>query len=208
MLVPVMVFIWVYRLAYYRRDFRRRLAYGGEETIPRIDPAERPAFVLKYNNASQKTKAWMSVIAFLFICLFCFFLAGKSARHDVHHLFFSLGQEETYFLYYWAWRFNFMSWLLLVLIVIVKILFVKQVSFFRNAVVLENFLLGRKALALDDNARVSKSERGDIWLYNQMSMRHMLIVNRQFMTLDWGQNRLLDDIILKRIPEKKERLLV
>ena len=98
--------------------------------------------------------------------------------------------------------------MVLVLIGIVKILFVKQISFFRNAVVLENFLLGRKALALDDNARVSKSERGDIWLYNQMSMRHMLIVNRQFMTLDWGQNRLLDDIILKRIPEKKERLLV
>ena len=96
MLIPVFVFIWVYGLAYYYRDFRRRLAYGEKEVIPRIDPAERPALVLKYNNASQKAKAWMCAITSLLMCLFCFFLAGKSARHDMEHIIFSRSVKKKH----------------------------------------------------------------------------------------------------------------
>ncbi|MGA9112038.1 MAG: hypothetical protein ACLPSL_02865 [Smithella sp.] len=205
-ITPLVLYMWVKMLIelfiflkYQRTGHQEQIRYN-------IEPNEPPILVINLNKPPLKIR--LSSIIMITACVGVFFLADLAARDDLYTLFFSLNKEQTYILYYWAWKFNTLSFLIIVIIVSLRIIFNKKISFFKNIVIIENSLLGEKSLVLDDNARCSRASTGVIWLYNELSMRHIVIMNRRIReNLAPWQQKLLDEF-LSKIPEKKKEFFL
>ncbi|MGD0280147.1 MAG: hypothetical protein ABSC11_12675 [Smithella sp.] len=205
-MIPLVLYMWMnvlvnlfISLKYQRTGDQEQLRYN-------IEPYEPP--ILEINFDKPPLKIWLASIIMITLCAACFFLADLAARDDLYKLFFSLNKEQTYILYYWAWKFNSLSLLIICINVGLRIFFNKKISFFKNIVILENSLLGKKSLVLDDNVRCSRASTGVIWLYNELSMRHIVIMNRRIKEdLAPWQQKLLDDFLSKIPDQKKEFFL-
>jgi hypothetical protein len=196
---PIFLYVWLIIF----RDFFRYLRHRGEEEQINSDVLqnESPILVLEFH---RPRKTWLSIIVLLEGCLLCFFAADMFARDDMHRLFFFMNKEQTYILYYWTWKFISMSFFVWVVLLTVNTACIKKVSFFKNIVIFENLLTGRKSLILDNNVRFTKNWGDIYWLYNKLSMKHFKIFDRNYMNeLNPQQEKLFYEF-LSKIPEKKK----
>lgn len=87
--------------------------------------------------------------------------------------------------------------------------FNKKVIFYKNAVIVENSITGRRELPLDDNVRCNDLGTGgrSIWIYNERKGINLQVYSQNYMDITLEQEKLLNEII-SRIPEKKRRFSV
>jgi len=207
MLMPLALFWWVKISANFLRHIRYRMMHMTEQDNLVFGQNEQPTLILEYDNTPMIIFLKIFPIILCLMCLFAWFTADKAVHRDMHYMFFSLNPEHTYILYYWAWKFQIITALLIFGWMVFKS-FNKRVYFFNNAVVLENALIGKNALVLDDNVRITKHPSGNgYWLYNELSMKYIQIVNKKLMKLDAQQEKLLKDF-LSKIPEKKKTFYI
>jgi len=205
-LIPFILFMWVNVLTNLFIRLKYRLAGHHEQIKYNNEQNETPILVIKFNK--QPLKMWLLGILLITLSLACFFCAGIIAHDQQNRLFFSLNEEETYILYYWTWKFNSISLFMLLMTASCRILFTKKISISNNSVIIQNALLGKKSFTLDDNVRCSKALNGLVWLYNELSMKYIIISNKRIRkNLDARQEKLLDEFINK-IPEKKKSFYI
>lgn len=205
MLIPLLLYVWVSILADFFKYLRYRLTDTGEQIKSNAEQNEPPILVLQFN---RPLKIWLAIMTFFPLLLFGFLKADYVARDDMNRLFFSLNKEQTYILYCWAWKFVCGGIFLWFGTGIINTFSNKKVSFFKNIVVIENALTGRRSLVLNNHVRCTKGANGiGYWLYNELSMKHLLIDRTMMKKLDSRQEKLLDEI-LSKIPEKKKTFYI
>lgn len=203
--IPAFLYIWVRILADFFKYLKYRLTVKREQISFDTQNNEPPVLVLEYDRP-----LWIYIfIIIIFLVLFYAFFSDFLARAQSRTLFFSLNKEQTYILYYWTLKFIFGSFLLYWGILVIDNFFNKKVYFFKDIVIVENTLIGRKSMVLDHNVRFTKSIYGKLyWLYNELSMKHFQIINDKLMKkIDSRQEKLLDEF-LSKIPEKKKTFYI
>jgi hypothetical protein len=83
--------------------------------------------------------------------------------------------------------------------------FTRKVIFYKNAVVVDNPIMGRRELPLDENVR-----RYEYWgmykyIYDERKGINLQVYNKKFMELTHKQEKLLSEI-MSRIPKKQKDL--
>ncbi len=164
-----------------------------------------PILILEYNNKDEKDKQMMISFIIIMLCLFGLFAADWIARKDMNWTSFSLSKEQTHILYYWTWTFTSILGLLFVSIVLISLRVNKRVVFYKNMIVLENSVFGKKVLVLDSGT-VWKSGAGALAkaarIYDSKAgFFSTIFVRNSFMKLSPDQDKLLDEILTK-IPKK------
>ena len=197
MLLPLTLYAWVRVLTNLFRYLKYRLAGHQEQIKYNIKQTKQPILVLNYKIP---LKFILLIMTCILVTGFYFFQTDADVRKDLNKLFFSFSEEQTYILYYWAWKINLGS-LHLFSVFVALIMFNRKVSFYKNIVILENTLFGKKSFVLDDNLKFSKESNG-IRLYNELSATNIVILNKKLMEkMDSQQEKLLYEF-LSNIPEK------
>ena len=166
---------------------------------------EQPVLILECNENSQMLSCWIPLMFLIPLMLWCFFSADRVAKMDMHKTFFSLNSEQTYILSYLMCKFQSLFALLIFCIQLIKS-FTKKVIFYNNAVVVENSIMGRRELPLDESVKRNEY-RGSKWIYDERKGINLQVYNKKFMELTHKQEKLLTEII-SRIPEKKKSFML
>ena len=204
-LAPLVFFMALIILA----QLLKYLIYKIIDKEPRTKPAvvlnEQPILVLEYNKIQQIIFYRIVLIISIIMCIFSLFIADDIAREAMDRGFLYLSGEQTYALYYWSWNLSCTSWLFMSCTMSINFLY-RKVIFYRNAVVVDNYISGRTALALDED--VKRNECGNyIWIYNEKRGLNLPIFNENLMRLDNHQAKLLEEI-LGKIPQKNKKMML
>lgn len=166
-----------------------------------INKNETPILILEYNG--QDLFALKCAVITAFVTVLAIFFAASIIARDDKHPFIFLNKEQSYILYYWAWKFA--TLFLLIWFGNSSItLFNKYFLFFKDGIIVQNSLTGTKSFAINNNVYLVKSPNQDAyWLYDNLKEAKLQIFNRSFMILDSQQEKLLAEFIAN-IPEKKK----
>ena len=141
-----------------------RITHKGKQDELLIGDDEQPVLVLEFNNISQIMLLRLSSVFIFAVCVFGFIAADYAARQDMNRAFFFLSKEQTYNLYFWMYKYTSLGLLLWIWLQGTDF-FNKRVVFYRNAVVLENSIWGKRILKLGNNVKLSKQSKV-WWLYD------------------------------------------
>ena len=202
-LIPLFLYLWMGILIDFFKYMRYRVTRKPERIQNSIAGNEKPILVLEYNNEARIKKAKIGLTVFVLGFVICFFTAAHDARSDMHRVFLSFNEGQTYILYYWTWKFICSFGLLFFVLQSIKF-FGKRVIFFKNYVVIENSITGKRGLPLDNNIRRNKGPVVD-WLYDPQRGINLPVFDKRFMILTPDQEKLLDEI-LNGIPLKKVKM--
>ena len=208
--LPMVIIIFARNLPTFLRYLIYKSTPEKLQSRPAVGVLEEPVLVLEYDENAQALPFAMGIFLIpLSLCMFIFadYMAYKFTYVDNGSIFF-LTSEQTYVFYYVAWK--FMSLVLLFCFCAALILsFNRKVIFYKNAVVVENSITGRRELPLDDDVRCNDSGSGgrSIWIYNQRKGINLQIYNQNCMDINLDQEKLLTEII-SRIPEKTKIFMI
>lgn len=205
-LIPPMLYVWFLILRDFFKYLRYRTVVKEQKIAFNALQYKTPIFELEYRRPLEQ---WFLAIFVLVLCIFAFLEADHFVRDDMHKSFFFLNKEQTYLLHFIAWKFVYMTLVLWFGLICSRIYFIEKVSFFSTFVVLENSLIGKTILELDNHIRLNKNRDNSYFtLYSELSMVHIRIFDNNAMNnLSSRQQKLLDEFINK-IPKKKKEFII
>jgi hypothetical protein len=205
MLLPLTTYMLASNLATLLRFFIYKLTLEEQQSKPAIGVDEQPVLVLECDGNSQVLPLVVAMFLVLLSLSIFLFVDGKM---DMQRAFFFLTSEQTYILYYLVWKFQSLVCLFCFCAVSIQSL-TRKVIFYKNAVVVENSIMGRGELPLDDN--VKRNDAGSKgrgwWIYDERKGINLKVYSKTFMELTHEQEKLLTEI-MSRIPEKKKRFML
>jgi hypothetical protein len=208
MLFPFTLLMSVNMLANFLRYLMYRLTPEKQKSKPAIGVDEQPVLILEYNNTLQPVIVWIATIVCIAVSLYIFFFADHVVRQEIerHRTFFSLNSEQSYILYYLAWKFQGLFVAFIMCVQFIRS-FTRKVIFYKNAVVVDNSIMGKRELSLDENVR-----RYEYWgiykyIYDERKGINLQVYNKKFMEMTHKQEKLLTEI-MSRIPKKTKRFML
>jgi hypothetical protein len=203
--VITLLFISTYYIVGVFKYIRYKVANRNNTNTSAVNAEGPPLLILDYNNENKIGIMGMLSLLASVLCIFSFFAADWISRSDMYLPFFSLSNEQTYILYYWTWKFVGMFGFLVVGIALMMIRASKSCSFYKNMIILDKGVFGKKVLPLDSEtiwkpgvgrgrkvARISNSKAGFL---------STIAVSSDCMELSYDQNKVLNEI-LSKIPQK------
>lgn len=109
-----------------------------------------PILILECNNENEIGLIGMICFGCAVMCVFSFFAADWMARKDIATFLF-LSEEQIYTLYYWNAKLVGVLGSLLIGTALIQLRIRKRVVFYKNMIILENGLFGKKVLVVDSD---------------------------------------------------------
>ena len=199
----MLIYAWALILAELFKYVKYRITHKGKQAEILIGDNEQPILVLEFNNISQIMLLRLGSVFLFTVFVFGFIAADYAARLDMNRTFFFLSKEQTYNLYFWMYKYSSLGLLIWIWLQGTHF-FNKRVVFYRNAVVLENSIWGKRILKLGNNVKLSKQSKV-WWLYDSSMGIIIPAFNKKCMRLNHDQEKILKDIFVT-IPVKNKLL--